>query len=156
MPAFLATTRVQRLALAVLTTASLTTHPAQAVAPMAPAGAEQAPAPAPPAVIAVMFHADWCRFCRVLEPRFEQLATRLDGQPVLFTEFDTTTDAARTQSAYLAASLGLDDAWQTYGRATGFILLVDAQTKQVIDQLFSDASLDQLAAATEAALSARR
>lgn len=153
----MATSRLARLALVALATATLAAEAAPVPAPLTSHGVEieRAPAPAPPQLVAVKFHADWCRLCQRMGTIFDDLADRLDGQPVLFVEVDITNETTRRQSAYLAAGLGLDEVWQAHGRAAGFILLVDAQTKQVVGRLNADLSLDQMAAETSRALRSR-
>lgn len=104
-------------------------------------GVARALAPAPsrsataPELIAVKFHADWCGSCKAMGPSFIDLRNKFDDRPVLFVRFDFTSASDRVQSEYHAAALGLDSVWDEYGNKTGFILLIDADTKRIIDKL---------------------
>jgi len=115
------------------------------------AWAQRSQEPTTPAVIAVKFHADWCGSCKAMGSVFEELQAKFDTQPVLYVVLDHTRDFNRQQSEYLAASLDLDDMWAQHGNKTGFILLLDGKTHEVLDKLTPDHDLKQMGAAlTEA------
>jgi thiol-disulfide isomerase/thioredoxin len=99
-----------------------------------------------PRVIAVKFHADWCGSCKAMGSTFEELQAKFDTLPVLYVVLDQTRDFNRKQSAFLAHSLGLDDVWVEYGGKTGFILLIDGSTKEVITKLTHRQSLKEMGA----------
>ncbi len=105
-----------------------------------------------PKVIAVKFHADWCGFCKTMGPAFEELQAKFDQEPVLYVEFDQTREFNRRQSAYLANTLGLQDAWKEDGGKTGFVLLIDANTKKVVQRLTHEQNLKQMGAALQDAV----
>lgn len=100
-----------------------------------------------PAVIAVKFHADWCGSCKAMGPVFGELQNKFDTQPVLYVTFDHTQEFDRRQSKFLAMSLGLDKVWSEYGNKTGFILLVDGQTREIMTTLTHKQDLKQMGAA---------
>jgi thiol-disulfide isomerase/thioredoxin len=110
----------------------------------------------PPRLHAVRFHADWCNLCRKMGNAFDDLAERMEGEPISFIELDMTSARTRAQSDYLAAALGLEKVWQDHGRAAGFILLVDARTKSVVGRLTHDQGLDDMARRTAAILAGVR
>lgn len=99
-----------------------------------------------PAIIAIKFHADWCGSCKAMGPVFEELQAKYDQQPVLFVEFDQTREFNRRQSQYLADALDLGDVWDEHGGKTGFVLLIDAETKKVIERLGYERSLKEMGA----------
>ena len=106
--------------------------------------AEKAPEPE---IIAVKFHADWCGSCTAMGPVFEELQAKYDQQPVLYTVFDHTREFDRRQSAYMADAFNLDDAWDEHGGSTGFVLLIDADTKKVVKRLSHERGLKEMGAA---------
>lgn len=99
-----------------------------------------------PEIIAVKFHADWCGSCKAMGPVFEELQAKYDQQPVLFVVFDQTREFNRRQSQYLADALDLEDVWDEHGGKTGFVLLIDAETKKVIERLGYEQSLKEMGA----------
>jgi len=126
--------------------------------PVAPAPAQAAQArteQAPPRakVIAAKFHADWCGFCKQMGPVFEELQAKYDQQPVLFVELDQTRQFDRRQSAYLAREMGLEGVWERNGGKTGFVLLIDPASGQVVRRLTHDQGLKQMGAALQDAVS---
>ena len=100
-----------------------------------------------PAVIAVKFHADWCGSCKAMGPVFEELQAKYDTQPVLFVTLDHTREFNRRQSQYLAKSLGLHKIWAANGGKTGFILLIDGQSGEVVRKLTREHDIKKMGAA---------
>ena len=103
-------------------------------------------------IIAVKFHADWCGYCKAMGPIFEELQEKFDQEPVLYVEFDQTREFGRRQAAYMADVLGLGDAWAAHGGKTGFVLLIDAKTKRVLQHLSHEQNLKQMGAALQEAV----
>lgn len=90
------------------------------------------------AIIALKFHADWCGSCKAMGPVFTDLANKFDTEPVLFVTLDQTTQSSRRQALFLAQALGLDKVWAEDGGKTGFILLVNAKSMEVLARLTKD------------------
>jgi len=88
-----------------------------------------------PKLLAVKFHADWCRVCRAMGPAFEDLENKLDGSRVLFVKLDFTNNLTKAQANMLGAELGITPVMNDYKRKTGFILLIDPNSKKVLDKL---------------------
>jgi len=88
-----------------------------------------------PNVIVLAFHADWCAGCKVLGPKLmNDVLPALKDKPYLFVKLDQT-DRNSKQAEYMVASLGLGKLWSEHGGKTGYALVIDAQTKQVVDTL---------------------
>jgi len=117
------------------------------------AGQDTAANPGGPQIIAVKFHADWCGYCKQMGSVFEEMQAKYDQQPVLYVTFDQTRDFNRTQSQYLAHAMDLACVWKEHGGSTGFVLLIDAKTKQVVQKLTHEQNLKQMGAALQAAVS---
>lgn len=119
----------------------------------AQSGANRGDAQTPQAkVIAVKFHADWCGYCKAMGPVFEELQAKYDQEPVLYVEFDQTREFGKRQSAYMAQAIGLDTVWAEHGGKTGFVLLIDATTKKVMQRLSHEQGLKQMGAALQDAV----
>ncbi len=116
------------------------------------AGEKNKMSKATPAVIAVKFHADWCGSCKAMGSVFEELQAKFDTMPVLYVTLDHTRDFNRQQSKFMAQSMGLDGVWAEKGGKTGFILLIDGKTREVITTLKSTQNLKEMGAELNAAV----
>lgn len=99
-----------------------------------------------PEVLVVKFHADWCGSCKALGPALEDLSNKLDGNSVLFVELDFTNNTTRHQSNLLASALGIDEI-VAQNNATGFLLVIDSETKDVKTKLTKTQSVKEMATA---------
>ena len=98
----------------------------------------------PPKVLAVLFYADWCASRKVLEPKINQVKREFQGKPVLFTRFDFTDKFTGDQSGRYAALIGLDNYYRENDGKTGFMLLIDTQTKKLLGKITKDKSADEI------------
>ena len=121
------------------------------VALVLPAGAE---APAKPDLLAVKFHADWCGSCKKMGPVFEDLRNKYDGKSVLFVTLDLTNGTTRSQAQYMAAALGFGDVY-AQNTGTGFILLLDGDSRQQVAKLTADQDIKAMGAQLLAKLESR-
>jgi thiol-disulfide isomerase/thioredoxin len=94
-------------------------------------------------LIVVKRHADWCAASKVMTPVFNDLKNRFDGREVLFVDFNYTNNTSRYQSDLLATALGVDRSVKKHA-GTGFILLIDAETKQVIEKFTRRQSFEEM------------
>ena len=77
---------------------------------------------------------------------FTDLQNKFDGKPVLFITLDFTNRTTQYQSELLAAALGMGEAYKA-NQGTGFILLLDGQTRNISDRLTSKQTLNEMTAA---------
>jgi len=92
---------------------------------------------------ALTFHADYCGACKKLKPNVMELQTKTEGQAVEWVKFDFTSAESKAKSEDLATELGVADLYQE-NQATGFVLLVDADTKEKLGKLTSKQSSDEM------------
>ena len=110
-----------------------------------PAHADSSSSIPGPQIVAVKFHGDWCGSCRKMGTAFTDLQNKLDGSPILFVQLDLTNNTTKHQAVLLASTLGLSKAY-TENPGTGFVLLIDAQSKKVVKRLTADMTFKQVAA----------
>jgi len=94
-------------------------------------------------LLALTFHADYCGACKALKTNVMDLQTKLDGEPVQWVKFDFTSAESKAKSEVMASKLGVADLYQET-QATGFVLLVDADTKKTVGRLTSKQSSDEM------------
>lgn len=86
-------------------------------------------------VIAVKFHADWCGACKAMASDVKALPGEFEGnQNIRFYTFDLTSEDTKKESLKLAKDLGIDDIYKD-NQKTGFMLVIDANSKEVLEKL---------------------
>ncbi len=90
---------------------------------------------AAPKLVVVKFHADWCGKCRAMEVPLTRARAALVDEPVLFVRFDFTDQSTARQSEFLASVTGYEAMWGQYERRTGFSILVNAATGELLEEL---------------------
>lgn len=97
-----------------------------------------------PNILGVLMYADWCSKCKQLDPKLSEVQPQFEDQSILFTRFDMTDDFTTSQSGKLASMLGLSSLFQEHKGSTGYMVLLNAQTKEVLKTLKHDQSEQQL------------
>lgn len=130
------------------------------VPPSTAEDAAVAPSPgnsaAAPTLIAVKFHSDNCGACVALERNLAELKTNLADQSVLWLTFNLTDPNSRRQSEFLASSLRLGEVWKMYSAKTGYVLLVDAKSGEVVDRLTMNDKVEGMTQKISAAVTSLR
>ncbi|MEP2447736.1 MAG: protein disulfide isomerase family protein [Balneola sp.] len=93
-------------------------------------------------VIAVYMYADWCSACQNIKPKIAKAKREFENQPILFTKMDMTDDFTTHQSKLLATRIGVLDIFEENEGKTGFILLVDADSYEILDKIAADDDID--------------
>ncbi len=104
-----------------------------------------------PEVVAVTFASAWCSACKILEPRLAEVIPDFADKPVKFVELDFTF-GQRGEIEEKARAEGLSKIYPRFKGATGFTLLVDKDTGEIIDTLTIDHSKGAMRAALAQAL----
>lgn len=89
-------------------------------------------------VLTVYMYADWCSACQNIKPKMEKAMREFEDDPILFTKMDMTDDFTSHQSKLLATRIGVLDIFDKNEGKTGFVLLVDANTNEIIDKITTD------------------
>ena len=88
-----------------------------------------------PKVIGALFYADWCAACKTLDPKLKTAQTAYLNKPVLFTRFDVSTLSTQYQANLFAHTMGLEKVFKDVGIKTGFMVLIDRETGEVLGQI---------------------
>ena len=104
-----------------------------------------------PEVIAATFASAWCTACKILEPKLAKAIPSFADKPVKFVEYDFTFgETEEVRDAALADGFG--PVFDRYAKATGFTVLYDPQTEEVLDVLTAGHSTGAMRAAIARAL----
>jgi thiol-disulfide isomerase/thioredoxin len=98
-----------------------------------PAASASAAVSGEPELIAATFNSQWCSACKILKPRLLKVMHDFADAPVKFVEYDLTFGPDRPRAA--AAADGLASVYERFSTATGYTLLIDAQTGAIVDRL---------------------
>ena len=107
---------------------------------------------ATPKIIAMYFYADWCASCKTLDPKFQAFKETFKNEAFLYTKMDVTNLPTTYQSGLLAAGLGLKSIFDKTGVKTGFVYLIDGESKEIVDTIKRSASEEEISAKIKAAL----
>ena len=88
----------------------------------------------PPEIIAATFTSEWCAACKVLEPKLANVIPEFSEAPVQFVELSFTFGETQ-ELAKRARDLNFLEAYEQVNGATGFTLIIDAETGEVIDAI---------------------
>lgn len=92
----------------------------------------------------LLFYADWCSACRVLEPKLTAVKPEFVGKPIEFITIDLTSNETAQASLAQADALGIGTVTRKNARATGFMLIVNAASKEVVDRIYANHSEQQI------------
>ncbi len=108
-----------------------------------------------PKAVALLFYADWCGSCEVLDPKLDEAKAAVADEPVLFVTLDHTDEATSRQAAMLVNAMGLREVYAPHAGRTGFVLLVDRKTNETITRITRDSSEDEIEATLRSAVAKR-
>ncbi len=87
-----------------------------------------------PEIVAATFSSAWCSSCKILEPRLSDIIPDFVDQPVKFVKLDFTF-GQRADIQEQAEAEGLGEIYPRFKGATGFTLLIDHETGEILDSL---------------------
>lgn len=85
-----------------------------------------------PELYVVMFKADWCAPCRIVEPSLNQALNNLRDPSIEYLEIDISTPAHSEISAHHAFDRNIVPQYNSWLGVTGFAAIIDATTKQTL------------------------
>lgn len=118
----------------------------------APATSAEAPYQGEPKVVAATFSSAWCSACKILKPKLAKVIPQFANEPVAFIEFDFTfgpNDDLRAE----ADKYELGALYERNKGATGFTVLIDRETGEIIDTLTMNFSEGAMKSAIARAIS---
>lgn len=95
-------------------------------------------------IIGVKMDADWCGKCKVMNPKMDNVMPEFIGEDILFVKFNMTNDFTIQQAGKLAARMNLSSLFEEHKGSTGYMVLVNAETGEVLHTLQSDLSEGEL------------
>lgn len=105
-----------------------------------------APGAGKPEIVAATFASSWCSACKVLKPKLARVIPGFKNDPVAFVEFDFTF-GPRDEVRAEADKYGIGDLYERNKGATGFTVLVDYDTGEILDTLTMNFSEDAMRSA---------
>lgn len=85
-----------------------------------------------PDMYVVVFRADWCGPCRILEPQLKQALNNLRDPGLEYVEFDTTNSSRANAAAHKAFDRRIVAQYNKWLGVTGFAVMIDADTKNTL------------------------
>ncbi len=85
-----------------------------------------------PEMYVVMFRADWCAPCKVVEPNIAQARNALRDPSIEYVTFDITNPQRSEASAHKAFDRRLVAQYNSWMGVTGFAAIIDGDTKRTL------------------------
>lgn len=94
-------------------------------------------------IIVLDIYHDRCKSCKYIEPIIKQLQTKYAGNTKLvFLKYDLSNFFTIYKSIKLAKKIGLEDIYKSQ-RYSGAVLIINTETKQVLDKLIGEYNLNK-------------
>ena len=86
----------------------------------------------PPVMYVVMFRADWCGPCKIVEPNLDRALRQLNDPSIKVITIDVTDGPRTERSAYTAFDNNIVSQYNQWYGVTGFAAMIDADTKNTL------------------------
>lgn len=90
--------------------------------------------------LVVKFHAGWCGNCLAMGSSFEDLQETFKEKNIEFVKFDLTDKGTTAKAEAKAKQIGISNILDD-NRKTGFILIIDNSTKEILYKLTKNDSV---------------
>lgn len=130
-------------------TACLTPSALQAQSDMAPAAMVEER----PRLVAARFTAAWCPQCRILEPRLDDVWPEYEDADIERVRFDFTLPHRAPMRAR-AVEAGIEALYNQLEGRTGFLVLMDRETGEVLETITTEYDREDIGAALDRWLAA--
>ena len=80
----------------------------------------------------VMFRADWCAPCKIVEPNLRDAMSMLSDPKIEYVNIDISTPSLSEISAHRAFDLNIVPQYNSWMGVTGFAAIIDADTKRTL------------------------
>lgn len=101
------------------------------LSPVAPAYAAQIRASNPDLYV-VMFRADWCAPCKVVEPKITQALQQLNDSQIEYITIDISNPSLSELGAHRAFDRNIVNQYNRWLGVTGFAAIIDGDTKSTL------------------------
>jgi thiol-disulfide isomerase/thioredoxin len=85
-----------------------------------------------PDMYVVMFRADWCGPCKIVEPNLDRALRMLNDPSIRFVTIDVTDSQRIERSAHIAFDNSIVAQYNQWYGVTGFAAIIDADTKNTL------------------------
>lgn len=85
-----------------------------------------------PELYVVMFRAEWCGPCKIVEPKLDKALRELGDPTIEYVTIDITTPGLSEMSAHRAFDRNIVQQYNGWMGVTGFAAIIDADTKQTL------------------------
>lgn len=85
-----------------------------------------------PDMYVVVFRADWCGPCKIVEPNLSRAMGMLRDPSLEVVMIDITTPASSERSAHMAFDRNIVGQYNQWYGTTGFVAMIDADTKRTL------------------------
>ncbi len=85
-----------------------------------------------PDMYVVVFRADWCGPCKIVEPNLNRALSTLRDPSIQLVMIDITTPASSERSAHAAFNHNIAPQYNQWYGVTGFAAMIDADTKKTL------------------------
>ncbi|MGJ8564915.1 MAG: thioredoxin domain-containing protein [Alphaproteobacteria bacterium] len=85
-----------------------------------------------PDMYVVVFRADWCGPCRILEPRLRAALSNLNDRKIEYVEIDISNQPLSEIGAHKAFDRNIVAQYNQWLGITGFAVMIDADTKRTL------------------------
>ena len=97
--------------------------------------------------IAVLYKADWCGSCKVLDPKVQEAKKLLGNKlgKIKMVDLDLTNDATKAASAKVAESLGIKKLYDANAGKTGQLVIIDTKGQTILSKINKTYTAQQIA-----------